>query len=95
MDTYNYNEVNIDEVQMRNNATWKPLMRQLFVFSGVASIYFVLGLSFGAPTVFIPQIRKESNFTNILTDDMASWLASVHGYSAIPWVLIIPIVSRR
>ncbi|XP_075976398.1 facilitated trehalose transporter Tret1-2 homolog [Anticarsia gemmatalis] len=94
MELYNYNEIKVDEAEELNNASWKPLMRQLFVFSGVGSIYFVLGLFFGAPTVFIPQIKKDANSTEVLTDEMASWLSSVHGYSALPWVLIIPVLSR-
>ena len=41
----------------------------------------MLGLCFGAPTVLIPQLRKEANATEPLTDDMASWLCNnVHVY---------------
>ena len=32
------------------------------------------GLCIGAPTVFIPQIRKEANSTDIIDDELASWL---------------------
>ncbi|KAF9418573.1 hypothetical protein HW555_004621 [Spodoptera exigua] len=59
---------------------WKPFLRQFYVCTVCTSIYFVLGLCFGAPTVYIPQLRKEmqANATGSqLTDDMASWLYSI------------------
>nr|XP_012546374.1 sugar transporter ERD6-like 6 [Bombyx mori] len=48
-----------------------------------------MGLCIGAPTVFIPQLGKEANSTDAVTSEMASWLSSVFGYSALPWVLIL------
>lgn len=62
---------------------------------GVWTIYFVLGLCYGAPNVIIPQIRREANSTEAVSEDMASWLSSIHGYAALPWILILPILSRR
>lgn len=47
---------------------------QLLVCSGVWTSMFLYGLGVGAPTVYIPQIRKEANSTSIITDEMASWL---------------------
>ncbi|XP_026731824.1 facilitated trehalose transporter Tret1-2 homolog [Trichoplusia ni] len=72
----------------------KYFFRQFYVCTVCTSIYFVLGLCFGAPTVFIPQLRKEANLTEPLTDDMASWLSSVLGYSSMPWVIILPILTQ-
>ncbi|KAF9824000.1 hypothetical protein SFRURICE_020266 [Spodoptera frugiperda] len=76
---------------------WQPFLRQLYVCTVCTSIYFVLGLCFGAPTVYIPQLRKEmqANATGSqLTDDMASWLSSILGYCSMPWVIILPILTH-
>ncbi|KAJ8724403.1 hypothetical protein PYW08_015877 [Mythimna loreyi] len=75
---------------------WQPFLRQLYVCTVCTSIYFVLGLCFGAPTVLIPQLKKEANLTGkvTMTDDMASWLSSVLGYSSMPWVIILPILTQ-
>nr|XP_049692914.1 facilitated trehalose transporter Tret1-2 homolog isoform X1 [Helicoverpa armigera]XP_049692918.1 facilitated trehalose transporter Tret1-2 homolog isoform X1 [Helicoverpa armigera]QTJ30791.1 sugar transporter 8 [Helicoverpa armigera] len=74
---------------------WQPFLRQLYVCTVCTSIYFVLGLCFGAPTVFIPQLRKEANSSsNPLTEDMASWLSSILGYCSMPWVIILPILTQ-
>ncbi|XP_022826155.1 uncharacterized protein LOC111356129 [Spodoptera litura] len=54
--------------------SWTPFLRQLFVVGGVWTIYFVLGLCYGAPNVIIPQIRREANSTEAVSEDMASWL---------------------
>ncbi|PZC75259.1 hypothetical protein B5X24_HaOG206521 [Helicoverpa armigera] len=69
-------------------------MFQLFVVGGVWTIYFVLGLCYGAPNVFIPQIRRDANSTEAVSEDMATWLTSIHGYSALPWILILPILTQ-
>ncbi|XP_030026816.2 facilitated trehalose transporter Tret1 [Manduca sexta] len=98
MESHDYEEVKthdpdesvIEIVKYR----WPPFLRQMFVVSGVSSIYFVLGLGFGVPTVMIPHIRKEANSTYVMDEDMASWLSSVHGYSSLPWVFIIAICTR-
>nr|XP_049692924.1 facilitated trehalose transporter Tret1-2 homolog [Helicoverpa armigera] len=75
---------------------WVPFLRQLYVCTVCSSIFFMLGLCFGAPMVFIPQLRKNANSTNEpLTDDMASWLTSVLGYCSIPWVIILPILAQH
>ncbi|KAJ0177830.1 hypothetical protein K1T71_006703 [Dendrolimus kikuchii] len=98
METSGYDNIKADDSSERKRdnvkTSWKPFWRQLFVSSGVWSIYFVLGLGFGTPTVMIPQIRKEANSTEAVSDEMASWLSSVHGYSALPWVFIIPIFTK-
>ncbi|XP_030026271.2 facilitated trehalose transporter Tret1 [Manduca sexta] len=88
------NNDKVENTENRAKHVSRPFLRQLFVSSGVWSIYFVLGLGFGAPTVMIPQIRREANSTDAVTENMESWLSSVHGYSALPWVFIIPILTR-
>ncbi|XP_045765671.1 facilitated trehalose transporter Tret1-like [Maniola jurtina] len=49
----------------------------------------------GAPTVLIPQLRKEANSTDVVTPEMASWLSSMSAYSGIPWGLILPLLAYR
>ncbi|XP_062525227.1 facilitated trehalose transporter Tret1-2 homolog [Bombyx mori] len=83
-------ETELNSVETKRIYLW----RQMFVSSGVWSVYFVLGLGFGAPTVMIPQIRREANSTDAVTESMASWLTSVHGYGALPWVFVIPLLTR-
>ncbi|XP_068633564.1 facilitated trehalose transporter Tret1-like [Battus philenor] len=48
----------------------------------------------GSPTVFVPQMRREVNSTFEVDDDTVSWLYSVYGLGALPWVFIVPIMSR-
>ncbi|CAH2224283.1 jg23856 [Pararge aegeria aegeria] len=71
------------------------LLRQIFVCSGVTSFFFLYGLFFGAPTVFIPQIRKEANSTEIITMEMMSWLTSITNYGSLPWTIIFPIIAFK
>ncbi|XP_068633106.1 facilitated trehalose transporter Tret1-1-like [Battus philenor] len=68
--------------------------RQALVSSGVWTMFFLTGMLVGAPTVFIPQIRREVNSTFEVDDETASWLYSVYGFGAIPWVLVVPTVSQ-
>ncbi|XP_045765829.1 facilitated trehalose transporter Tret1-like [Maniola jurtina] len=49
----------------------------------------------GAPTVLIPQLRKEANSTDIVTPEMASWLSSMSAYNGIPWGFILPLLAYR
>ncbi|CAB3235750.1 unnamed protein product [Arctia plantaginis] len=91
------NSTNIEDKTIKDihgKSSWTPFFRQLFVVNGVWTIYFVLGLCYGAPNVTIPQIRKEANSTEAVSEDMASWLTSIHGYSALPWIIILPILTR-
>nr|XP_049693313.1 uncharacterized protein LOC126053906 [Helicoverpa armigera] len=61
------------EEYSEHRKSWKPFLRQLYVCTVCSSLYFVLGLCFGAPTVYVPQMRKEANsISEPLTDDMAS-----------------------
>ncbi|XP_075975997.1 trehalose transporter 1-like protein [Anticarsia gemmatalis] len=98
MDKCSYDEIkSVDSKECKSQLSVTksavPFLRQLYVCTVATSIYFVLGLCFGAPTVFIPQLRKE-NSSEPLTEDMASWLSSVVGYSSMPWVIILPILTR-
>ncbi|XP_069358319.1 facilitated trehalose transporter Tret1-like isoform X2 [Maniola hyperantus] len=49
----------------------------------------------GAPTVLIPQLRKEANSTDVVTPEMASWLSSMSSYNGIPWGFILPLLAYR
>ncbi|XP_072946942.1 facilitated trehalose transporter Tret1-like [Epargyreus clarus] len=68
----------------------KPFLRQLHIASGVWALFFMNGLCTGAPTVFIPQLRRQANSTEYINDELASWLYSLSNLSAIPWVFILP-----
>ncbi|XP_072946673.1 facilitated trehalose transporter Tret1-like [Epargyreus clarus] len=61
--------------------------------SGVWTLFYLTGLCTGAPTVFIPQIRRE-NSTDVIDDDLASWLYSISNITALPWLLIIPFLTQ-
>ncbi|XP_045767431.1 facilitated trehalose transporter Tret1-like isoform X1 [Maniola jurtina] len=75
--------------------TWTPLLRQMFVCSGVTINFFIYGLFFGAPTVFVPQIRNEANSTEFISMETASWLLSISSYGSLPWTLIFPLIAKR
>ncbi|XP_069361024.1 facilitated trehalose transporter Tret1-2 homolog isoform X5 [Maniola hyperantus] len=75
--------------------SWTPLIRQMFVCSGVTLHFLIYGLFFGAPTVFVPQIRKQENSTEAISTETMSWLFSGSGYGSLPWALILPIIAER
>ncbi|XP_045774301.1 facilitated trehalose transporter Tret1-like isoform X7 [Maniola jurtina] len=75
--------------------SWKPLIRQMFVGSGVILNFLIYGLFFGATTVFVPQIRKQANSTEAISTETMSWLLSSPSYGALPWTLILPIIAER
>ncbi|XP_069357603.1 facilitated trehalose transporter Tret1-2 homolog [Maniola hyperantus] len=75
--------------------SWTPLLRQMFVCSGVTLHFFIYGLFFGAPTVFVPQIRKQANSTEAVSVETVSWLLSISSYGSLPLVLIFPIIAER
>ncbi|XP_028027949.1 facilitated trehalose transporter Tret1-like [Bombyx mandarina] len=91
---------NYKEVSTRENygsikkCSWMPFIKQFLVCSGVWTIYFTLGMATGAPTVFIPQLRKEANSTEAVSEEMESWLSSVIGYGGIPWVFLLPVFTE-
>ncbi|XP_050667315.1 glucose transporter GlcP-like isoform X5 [Leptidea sinapis] len=75
------------------DVSWLPFLRQFYICSGETILHFCYGLYFGAPTVFIPQIRKEANKTEVITLEMESWLTSTTAYSSIPWTIILSIMA--
>ncbi|KAI5644586.1 sugar transporter domain-containing protein [Phthorimaea operculella] len=78
----------------RKEYSYKPLLRQIIVCSGIWNSFFITGLCLGAPTVVIAQIRREANSTEVISDEMASWISSVYGYAALPW-FILPVISAK
>ncbi|XP_069357389.1 facilitated trehalose transporter Tret1-2 homolog [Maniola hyperantus] len=75
-------------------SSWTPLLRQIFVCSGITSFFFIYGLFFGAPTVFIPQIRKEANSTETLSIETVSWLFSISSYGSLPFTIIFVMIAK-
>ncbi|XP_028026926.1 facilitated trehalose transporter Tret1-2 homolog [Bombyx mandarina] len=73
---------------------WKYFLRQLIICSGAWTCYFIIGLFSGAPAVFIPQMRNETNNMEIIDEEMASWIPSITCYVGVPWVVILPIIIR-
>ncbi|KAF9412576.1 hypothetical protein HW555_008939 [Spodoptera exigua] len=97
MEKCNYKEIpnnNEPFVKLKTSSDWKPFLKQLLICSGVWTSVFLYGLSVGAPTVFIPQIRKEANNTEIITTEMASWMTSAFGFSGFPFVMILTILTK-
>lgn len=94
MESSYYEEVKDDSISSGTQKSWKPFYRQLLVCTSIWTAYFIYGLIVGAPTVFIPQIRDEANSTEIITDEMASWLSSVFNFSGFPWVIVLSICTK-
>ncbi|XP_072949785.1 facilitated trehalose transporter Tret1-like [Epargyreus clarus] len=88
-----HNHANDSEI-CEKKIEWKPFLRQVLVCSSVWVSYFMLGLSMGAPTVFIPQIKKEANSTNVIDQEMTSWLSSLIPYSGMLGSFILPALSQ-
>ncbi|XP_052739859.1 facilitated trehalose transporter Tret1 isoform X2 [Bicyclus anynana] len=70
-------------------------VNKMFICSGVTSYFFIYGLFFGAPTVYVPQIRKEANSTDAINMETMSWLFSISSYGSLPWAIICPIIAER
>ncbi|XP_075984005.1 facilitated trehalose transporter Tret1-like [Anticarsia gemmatalis] len=70
---------------------WIHFLRQLLICSGAFSSFFVMGLNTGAPTVLVPQLRQETNSTDAVTPEQASWLPALFAFCGLPWVFILPI----
>ncbi|XP_059047595.1 facilitated trehalose transporter Tret1-like [Achroia grisella] len=95
MEPCEYKQVNADDIPDDGNdslstdddKSWRPFLRQLLVSSGTWNVYFICGLYMSAPTVYLPQLRKETNGT-VITDEMASWISSGCSYGALPWVFV-------
>ncbi|RVE40892.1 hypothetical protein evm_014458 [Chilo suppressalis] len=73
----------------QNDGNWKIFLRQIALnsFSSVFDILISAGT--GAPTVIIPQLRKEANSTETISNEMALWASSVNQFCGIPWVIIL------
>ncbi|CAK1546244.1 unnamed protein product [Leptosia nina] len=78
---------------LNSDSTWTVFIRQLFICVGTIIIYFNYGLYFGAPTIFIPQIRRAANSTDAITLEMESWLSAAVAYSSVPWIIILPVLA--
>ncbi|XP_063628329.1 facilitated trehalose transporter Tret1-2 homolog [Cydia splendana] len=91
-----YDSVNVNcDGEQNDSKKWRSLIRQIFICSGLWTMYFTPGLFLGVPPVYIAQSRKISNSTEAVSAEMASWISSVFGYAAIPWVLILPLITQR
>uniref|UniRef100_A0A2A4K454 Major facilitator superfamily (MFS) profile domain-containing protein n=1 Tax=Heliothis virescens TaxID=7102 RepID=A0A2A4K454_HELVI len=66
----------------------------MLISSGGWTCYFIMGITFGASTVFIPQIRQEANSHDAVSDSMASWIPAIAVYSGLPWVFILPAAMK-
>ncbi|XP_072946795.1 facilitated trehalose transporter Tret1-like [Epargyreus clarus] len=84
-----YQVVTVTETQ-----SWTLFLRQLHISSGVWASFFIAGLCIGAPTVFVPQLRNQPNSSEVINDEIASWIYTLPNLSAIPWVFIIPIYTH-
>ncbi|CAH0595540.1 unnamed protein product [Chrysodeixis includens] len=87
----------VETSSQNRKAQWKErkhFMRQILISSGGWSTYFIMGISFGAPTVFIPQIRNEANSTAAVSEETASWIPAILVYSGLPWAFILPILMK-
>ncbi|XP_053605849.1 facilitated trehalose transporter Tret1-2 homolog [Plodia interpunctella] len=76
------------------HTSWKPFLRQIVITTAMWTCYFTYGLFVGTPTVLVAYVRREANSTDAVSKEMASWLSSAFGYSATPWVVILPIVMH-
>ncbi|XP_045487976.1 facilitated trehalose transporter Tret1-like [Pieris rapae] len=75
------------------NAQWIFLARQVLVSSGVWVHFFMFGLCMGTPTIYISQIRRDANSTDVITEEMSSWLSSTPMYSSVPNLFVVVAVS--
>ncbi|CAH3995984.1 unnamed protein product [Pieris brassicae] len=73
----------------------KIFIRQILVSSSVWSSFFMFGLCMGTPTIYISQTREEANSTDVISNEMSSWISSAYNYSAIPNLFIVAFLSRK
>ncbi|XP_069358320.1 facilitated trehalose transporter Tret1-2 homolog [Maniola hyperantus] len=86
---------NEGENKKKKYVFWIYFFRQFFSCGSVILNCFIFGVYTGAPTVIIPQMRKEANSTDIATPEMVSWLSSASTYSAVPWAVLWPMIAYR
>ncbi|KPJ14232.1 Facilitated trehalose transporter Tret1 [Papilio machaon] len=89
-------ELNEEFLELSNTENykipWKYVLRQVLISSGVWANFFTLGLCLGAPTVIVPQLRRDANSTDVVSDEMLSWLSSSSSYSGMLQVIILTIL---
>ncbi|XP_013192370.1 facilitated trehalose transporter Tret1-2 homolog [Amyelois transitella] len=91
---YDYSPIKREESGNSEDFNWKYMVKQTLICISTWSLFFVTGLFFGTPTVMIPQLRAEANSTDAVSEEMASWLSSAYGYSALPWDILLPVLSE-
>ncbi|XP_013192373.2 facilitated trehalose transporter Tret1 [Amyelois transitella] len=91
---YIYTPLKKEEIEKYGDDSWKFLIKQILICISPWTLFFVAGLCFGTPTVMIPQLRAEANSTNAVSEEMVSWLSSAYGYSALPWDVMLPVLSE-
>ncbi|XP_028176927.1 facilitated trehalose transporter Tret1-like [Ostrinia furnacalis] len=79
----------------KQNYRLPVLGRQLLVCLSACVYSFMLGLSFGSPTVAVAQLRARANSTDAVSREMGSWIASASGFVAIPTVVVSVIVVHH
>ncbi|XP_068624456.1 facilitated trehalose transporter Tret1-like, partial [Battus philenor] len=84
----------IGKTEERKKISWIFLSRQILISTGVWANFFTLGLCLGSPTVIVPQLRREANSTEILSEDIVSWLSSSYNYSGTVLVVVLTILPR-
>ncbi|XP_023952023.2 facilitated trehalose transporter Tret1 [Bicyclus anynana] len=94
MESCSYKEVKSVDFVQKENESIKSVLKQIFISSAVWAQFFMGGMCVGAPTVFIPQIRKEANST-VIDEEMGSWLFSTSGFAMYPWLIVLPLFTKR
>ncbi|KAL0881997.1 hypothetical protein ABMA27_001746 [Loxostege sticticalis] len=75
-------ETEYRQIEQRGNTSWTHFFRQVLVALILWTFFINAGLVMGTITVAIPQLRKEANSTEAVSNEMASWLSSTAIYSA-------------
>ncbi|CAG9577614.1 unnamed protein product [Danaus chrysippus] len=61
---------------------------KLLICSTVWMQFFLTGLSVGATTVMVPQLKREQSTE--IDPELISWLYSTTSFTTLPWVFILP-----
>ncbi|CAK1541254.1 unnamed protein product [Leptosia nina] len=95
MDVLRKSYQQLDENEREKKTSDRIILgRQILISSSVWSSFFMFGLCMGTPTIYISQTRQEANSTEVLSNEMTSWISSAYNYSAIPNLFIVAILSR-
>nr|XP_032528091.1 facilitated trehalose transporter Tret1-like [Danaus plexippus plexippus] len=79
------------ELKVRNECDKERLwclLKQLLICSTVWTQFFMTGLSVGATTVMVPQLKREQSTE--IDAELISWLYSTTSFAILPWVFILP-----